>query len=411
MASSDPARVHSKNKESHRELSRSQNVDPSVELWNTAYDQLETDEATAEIATAYRETLAELLTKGELDMRRNATSPVGASTDTSVDNVAVQDAIRADKLGQLKDWERRSELLTRFVMDGQDKIKLTTASQRVGTIAEGILKAQPLVNIALQVPHAAPAALPWAGVLIGLQILANPANAKKSNLDGISYVCSRMEWYSALCRVLLDNMSVESQKKGGPSQSVQQQIEERVISLYKAILFYQMKSVCVYYKSRGLVFLQGLTNWNDWGGYLKAVTDAEQSLEKDSTQFREEQNKLALSALVECAQGHERELKDMHEDIHQALENQLTFHKSIHEDEKNRKYIEDLYVTNPKDEMTRIERKKGELLNEVFSWVLDTPQFVSLTSAKPEAVSPSPRLLWIKGQAGIEDNAYDRHHS
>ena len=84
-----------------------------------------------------------------------------------------------------------------------------------------------------------------------------------------------MEWYSALCHYLLDNKSIESAVENDTLQLVHQQLEKRVVGLYKAILLYQMKSVCIYYKNQGLVFLQDLSNWNDWDGLLKDVMDAQ----------------------------------------------------------------------------------------------------------------------------------------
>ncbi len=86
-------------------------------------------------------------------------------------------------------------------------------------------------------------------------MLSNPAKATRSNLDGITYVASRMNWYSALIEHLLgtDNTIMD-----GSFESVLQRLEGKVIELYKAILLYQMKSVCSYYKCQGLVFLQGL---------------------------------------------------------------------------------------------------------------------------------------------------------
>jgi hypothetical protein len=90
-----------------------------------------------------------------------------------------------------------------------------------------------------------------------------------------------MEWYSALCHHLLNNEPIQSTREKDTPQIIQLQLEKKVVDLYKAIFLYQMKSVCIYYKNQGLVFLQGLSNWNDWDGLLKNVTEAQQVLEKD----------------------------------------------------------------------------------------------------------------------------------
>lgn len=48
-----------------------------------------------------------------------------------------------------------------------------------------------------------------------------------------------------------------------------------------------MKSVCSYYRHRGLVFLRGLASLDDWDADLKAVTDAEDALRRDSDQYNQ----------------------------------------------------------------------------------------------------------------------------
>lgn len=50
------------------------------------------------------------------------------------------------------------------------------------------------------------------------------------------------------------------------------QLEGRVAGLYKALLC-QMKSICPYYRNKGLVFLRGLVNLDYWYVDLKRVTD------------------------------------------------------------------------------------------------------------------------------------------
>ena len=183
--------------------------------------------------------------------------------------------------------------------------------------------------------------------------------------------------------------------------SIQEQLEKRVLVLYKAILFYQMKSVCMYYKHQGLVFLQDLSNWNDWDGYLKAVTDAQAALEHDSSQYHRELEKLTLGRLAKSAEARESELRAMHQDLQQALKDQLTFHKNVYQDEKDRIYFEDIHVVFPGDIMGRIERKIGGLLNDAFSWIFDAPQYISLTDETPNEARLHSQLLWIKGTPGM----------
>lgn len=68
------------------------------------------------------------------------------------------------------------------------------------------------------------------------QILSNPAGATQSNLEGITHVVSRMEWYCALTEHLLNKKNIVI---GDESfEVVLEQLEKAVITLYKALLLY-----------------------------------------------------------------------------------------------------------------------------------------------------------------------------
>jgi hypothetical protein len=176
-----------------------------------------------------------------------------------------------------------------------------------------------------------------------------------------------MNWYCALTQHLLNKNSIKAQDENESFESIQQQLREKVVELYKAILFYQMKSVCSYYKNQGFIFLQDLMNWNDWGSYLKSVTDAENTLQNDSTQYYKEHTKTALDKLVESAGILEAQLQAIHRDIPQAIQDQIEQQKDMYKNEKDRKYFRDLFIVNPEEEMKRIKTKKGGLLNNVYS--------------------------------------------
>jgi hypothetical protein len=96
---------------------------------------------------------------------------------------------------------------------------------------------------------------------MSIQILLNSAKAIRSNLAGITHVVSRMDWYCSLTEHLLnkDNIVVGSES----FETTLQQLEKTVVALYKALLLYQMKSVCSYYWNQGLVFLCSLANLDD----------------------------------------------------------------------------------------------------------------------------------------------------
>ncbi|KAH9205280.1 hypothetical protein DL95DRAFT_491829 [Leptodontidium sp. 2 PMI_412] len=191
----------------------------SQRLCNTAYDRLEEDKDTAELVRSYLETLTKVL-------RANIPKTVASGA--------------GDISTKLKDLTKRQKYMEDLVKKGQSKV--TTVSK----ISKG------------NIPQAAP---PWTGVCIGLQILLNPIEASTSNLAGVAHVVSRMDWYCALTEHP-DKSSIEI---GDESfESILRQLEEEAIALYKALLQYQMKSVCsYYYRNPTLVFLRGLANLDD----------------------------------------------------------------------------------------------------------------------------------------------------
>ncbi|KAI0388306.1 hypothetical protein F5Y17DRAFT_453334 [Xylariaceae sp. FL0594] len=172
---------------------------------------------------------------------------------------------------------------------------------RVGEVADFVLSAKALVDLVLQsVPQAAPAALPWAGVCLGLQVSSTLSIVLPSfaniRLDAPEPCTScqiqpcwyrprhlQMDWYCALTEHLLNGNNISTSSN---FQAVLDQLEERVVELYKALLLYQMKTICSYYRTQGLVFLRSILNLDDWDGDLKLVTDAETAVQHDAENRR-----------------------------------------------------------------------------------------------------------------------------
>src|SRR6266566_165236 len=113
-----------------------------------------------------------------------------------------------------------------------------------------------------------------------------------------------MDWYCALTEHLLNKDSIETGHES--DEAVLRQLKDKVVALYKALLLYQMKSVCSYYKHQGLVFLRDLANWREWDAALKTVTDAENTLQRDSDQYNKLHTKEVLGQLVTHAEGTEQ---------------------------------------------------------------------------------------------------------
>jgi hypothetical protein len=140
-------------------------ADPTQKLWDDAYDKLEAEAETEGLVKAYRDTLAEVLVNERLGDHKAKNS---ASAKAERKNL--KDRI----LEELRDRSQRQAHLNRLVKDGREKFsKPAKLIDGLDAFAQAVLSIKPGVDLALQIPQAAPAALPWAGVCIGLQVYNN----------------------------------------------------------------------------------------------------------------------------------------------------------------------------------------------------------------------------------------------
>ncbi|KAK3298813.1 uncharacterized protein B0H64DRAFT_371246 [Chaetomium fimeti] len=329
----------------------------SQTLWNAAYDSLEEDAETTELVNSYVRTLMKV-------------SGVDPATDLSA---------------ELKDTTQRQMHMRDLVEKGQAKIATPArVTETAGDVAQFILTVKPIIDAAIQnIPQAA---LPWAG------ILQNPAKATRSNLAGIVHVVSRMDWYCALSEHLLKKDHIDQSL-----ESIPPQLETRVIELYKALLLYQMRSVCSYYRHQGLVFLRALANWDDWDGYLNAVQDAEKYLLDDWGQL----DKIIAGTLRRELNDRAKRMENLLETISQDIRDFIALQKEMRRDGEDTKCLQQLFVVDPQDDMEKIEQKKDVLLHEAYKWILDTEAYAAFTNWNQDGCAPSScRLLWVKGHAG-----------
>ncbi|KAL7932075.1 hypothetical protein V8C35DRAFT_329060 [Trichoderma chlorosporum] len=358
----DSTQITSSSKEAELAEQQCTNLSKSQELWNAAYDSLAENQDTAKLVRSYVMTL------------------------TTVLKTTLSDA---EVAANLNDRTKRQDFMRKLVEESQARLStISNVMNGVSDVAKFVLWVKELVNAAVQnIPQAA---LPWAGVCIGLQILMIPANATKSNLDGIAYVVSRMEWYCAVSEYLLKTQQVEE------SRSIWPRLEKEIICLYKALLLYQMKSICSYYQHRGLNFLRDLVNRNDCDDAFEAVKAAEDVLRIDLDQYIKVQEKNMLEQLLQRA----KEMTELLGDLRQTLQDLVILQKS-NLDEKNKQCLRDLFVVDPQDDMKKIEKNKDTLLSQANSWIFQMEEYQAFIDwGNSASVLPPCRLLWIKGHAG-----------
>ncbi|KAJ5097395.1 hypothetical protein N7456_008116 [Penicillium angulare] len=335
----------------------------SQNLWNLAYDSLQGGE-TDGLVKEYLECIT----------------------------VANADGNNPVVTGDMTDYDQRQECMRTLVERGQAKTaRAVKASGRIGAFAENVLSMNEIVSPILSgVPQAAPAALPWAGVCIVLQILANPGKASQSNLQGMTSVVSRMEWYCNFADELLD-------KDEDPVFiPVMEQLKSKVVALYKAILSYQMESVCSYYRRQESVFFHALWNSTEWEEALGKVETAEKDLLADWNQVDHASAAKLRERLLKANEDVLHELGDIRQTLWDYTANQRRAeHNGI-----RRQILADLRITNPQDDMMRIKKENGEdITDDTWKWALENAGFKAITNWDENTSSPGS-LLYIKGSAG-----------
>ena len=206
--------------------------------------------------------------------------------------------------------------------------------------------------------------------------------ATDANRKGIVYVVTRMDWYWSLSGLLLKENTFDE----GASGDLRVQLEGRIVELYKALLAYQMKSCCSYFRKHFPQLLRGLAQLDKWDGDLQGVRDAEESMRKDSHSFNSQQFRSHLERLV-YLEDQETELL---RDVRQVLQEQLLTRL----EEQDQQCLRDLHLTDPRRDKERISATKGGLLKDSYMWILKHPDFKQWQS------NSQARLLWIKGGAG-----------
>lgn len=191
--------------------------------------------------------------------------------------------------------------------------------------------------------------------------------AAEANRSGIEYVIKRMDWYWSLPSLVLK----ESPSAGGFAP-IRRELEAQIIDLYEALLLYEVKSVCLYYRSRGLVLLRDIAKLDDWNGDMRTIQNAERVFNDGSNTLTSLKMASNLEQLVTYAE--------------MQSTSQMT--------KEDQQCMKDLRLSDPSADKKRIEQTKGGLLQESYIWILDNPDYQHWRN------SEESHLLWIKGDPG-----------
>lgn len=324
------------------------------ELWNEAYDRLlETDH---DKISKYEEILFSEL--------KNENPNVDSIPNEDFDNERWRHMQRLVEIGLSK--TKKEARIYEKVSDGLELF---------GTV-------RALVEPAVQaVPQAA---IPWVGVCFILEVISNPAKQPGIHREGLQYILSRVNWYWNLAELLLeDNLERKEGMERTPLSNLQLELKKGILDLYQMFLSYLIESVCYFHKNRADALLKSVIHLDYWSSKISDIKAAEENFEKRSEQYNSKESRERLNSLIITVQN-----------IESALERQTRQQLKLAEDESNKACLQALYTTNPLDDKKRIEKIKGGLLTNCYSWIFLTENFQSWQQ------DPDRKLLWIKGDPG-----------
>lgn len=353
-------------------------IDPTIPfepqlLWDEAYDAL--SEEKPDLLTAY-----------EIILSRELNETLGDEQKDPQKDLA-KNLIKKD------DRETRRSQMKQLIHGGLKRTeKEAKLKENIGEVTKAITNASNIISYALQ---ACPqAALAWTGVTLAIQVssplekptdanmtqlLANPIKSTETNRDGIEYVIKTMEWYWELSKHLLN----ESKILGTSFAELRSELKTQVVDLYKALLSYQIMSVCSYYQNRGLVMLKDIIQLDNWDGNLKDIQAAETAVRQSFNMYNGQQSVGYQENGVRLLQG-----------INGSVQAQLSLQMDFREEDKYHECLKDLRLTDPAADMKRIEDSKDLLLDKSYMWILNESSFSQWRKDE------KTRLLWIKGDPG-----------
>lgn len=217
------------------------------------------------------------------------------------------------------------------------------------------------------------------------QVLASPLSEPGENREGIKYILERAEWYWNLSALLLNPDKIDES-----IVELQKSLKKNIVKLYKKLLLYQMKSVCLYGRSQPAVLVRDLVKLDDWKAQITSIEKAAESVRNNVSQFRDQDMSARLRNFDRCLQGVRTDIQALTTAV-QDLGNEQ---RKRHEDDKDKAFLNDLYGVDPRLEKAAVEDLKGGLVKEAHDLVLKQSNFQDLQNDNKEGI------IWITGGPG-----------
>lgn len=160
-------------------------------------------------------------------------------------------------------------------------------------------------------------------------------------------------------------------------------LEKHIVSLYKELLLYQMRSVCSFSRNPVATTCRDMFEIDNWAGTVQSIKETEAVVQRDIDTYMNVETQKSLNHIAGLAR-----------DIHQAIQESAKKQDKWQQDDLDQMCIRDLRLTDPRDDKRRIEATKGGLYREASNWIFNHDDFQRWKN------SDDARLLWIKGDPG-----------
>ncbi|KAJ4997350.1 hypothetical protein K4K48_007039 [Colletotrichum sp. SAR 10_66] len=190
-------------------------------------------------------------------------------------------------------------------------------------------------------------------------------------------VIIRMNWYCELDRQLSEKSS----------SSLLAALEQKMITLFEALLAFLMRSVCSYFKNRIGQTLRDALKLNQWEQALEDIKELDAECRHDAEYEGLAAIRSDLGKLLEFAKDKEFQvLKEMNFSLEKLVSERIM--------ERESQCMQALRLGDPKQQKLIIENSKGRQNKDLGSWIVDTDQFDAWRKANDSSV------LWIHGDPG-----------
>ncbi|KAL2889117.1 Vegetative incompatibility protein HET-E-1 [Ceratocystis lukuohia] len=260
--------------------------------------------------------------------------------------------------------------MRKFVERGIERTKKEASVKQ--ELDRGWQAVQAVMGIVDTAIRAAPeAAVIWATVCLGIEVLKNPITEALENRQGI--------------HLLLDK-----NKKSTAATVLRDALEESITQLFQQLLSYQIRSICLYRRNKVVGFIRDMFLIDNWAGQVISIKEAEKAVQHDIEQYNTQESQQQMQKLNDSTAAMQANVANIHTAVQSLAEQQA----KAREDDKNNECLRELYVTDPRIDKEIIENRKGGLLKDSYKWILEHQGFKKF---KNEAES---RILWIKGDPG-----------